>query len=107
MNEIKIYPFDQDRFPVVVTTFQGLEQVLGEEILRLGGEDIVERSRAVQFTGNKKLLYAANYHLRTALRVLRVVGSSVLLTRMPSTGRSGRSPGTPIFPITRSSLWSR
>jgi putative N6-adenine-specific DNA methylase len=74
MNEIKIYPFDQDRFPVVVTTFQGLEQVLGEEILRLGGEDIVERSRAVQFTGNKKLLYAANYHLRTALRVLRVVG---------------------------------
>jgi putative N6-adenine-specific DNA methylase len=74
MEEIKIYPFDEDRFPVVVTTFQGLEGVLGEEIMRLGGEDIAEKSRAVMFTGNKKLLYAANYHLRTALRVLRVVG---------------------------------
>ncbi len=73
MEEVKIYPFDKVRFPVVVTTFQGLERVLAEEIMRLGGTDIAEKSRAVTFAGDKKLLYAANYNLRTALRVLRVL----------------------------------
>jgi len=73
MEEVKIYPFDETHFPVVVTTFQGLEGVLAGEVMRLGGTDIAEKSRAVTFTGDKKLLYAANYHLRTALRVLRVV----------------------------------
>lgn len=73
MEEMKIYPFEDTRFPVVATTFQGLEGVLAEEVLRLGGRDVMEQSRAVTFTGDRKLLYAANYHLRTALRVLRVV----------------------------------
>ncbi len=73
MEKVKIYPFEDARFPVVVTTFQGLEGVLAEEVMRLGGGDIEERSRAVTFSGNKKLLYASNYYLRTALRVLRVV----------------------------------
>ena len=73
MEKVKIYPFEDARFPVVVTTFQGLEGVLAEEVMRLGGGDIEEKSRAVTFSGNKKLLYASNYYLRTALRVLRVV----------------------------------
>jgi len=73
MEEIRTYAFDDARYPVVVTTFQGLEGVLAEEVMRLGGTDIEEHSRAVTFSGDKKLLYAANYHLRTALRVLRVV----------------------------------
>ena len=70
---MNIYSFEEKRFPLVATTFQGLEEILAEEVMRLGGTDIRVKSRAVTFTGNKKLLYAANYHLRTALRILRVI----------------------------------
>ena len=73
MEDLSLYPFDAEKFPVVVSTFQGLERVLADEVVRLGGLDAEERGRAVTFTGTRKLLYAANYHLRTALRVLRVV----------------------------------
>ncbi len=69
-----IYSFDKEQFPMVATTFQELEPLLAEEVMRLGGKDIKEKSRAVTFSGTRKLLYAANYHLRTALRVLRVMG---------------------------------
>ncbi len=68
-----VYSPEEKQFPMVATTFQGLEGVLAEEVMRLGGTEIREKSRAVTFRGNKKLLYAANYHLRTALRILRVV----------------------------------
>jgi putative N6-adenine-specific DNA methylase len=48
----------------------GLEEVLAQEILDLGGRDVEIFRRAVSFTGNKELLYKANYRLRTAIRVL-------------------------------------
>ncbi|MCD6201162.1 MAG: class I SAM-dependent RNA methyltransferase [Bacteroidales bacterium] len=68
-----VYALEEKQFPMVATTFQGLEGVLAEEVMRLNGIEIREKSRAVTFRGNKKLLYAANYHLRTALRILRVI----------------------------------
>lgn len=58
---------------MVATTFRSLEEVLAGEVMRLEGREIREKTRAVTFTGNKKLLYAANYHLRTGLRVLLVM----------------------------------
>ncbi len=70
---MNVYSLGEREFPMVATTFQGLEGVLAEEVMRLGGREIRERSRAVTFRGDKKLLYAANYHLRTALRVMRVI----------------------------------
>ena len=48
----------------------GLEEILAGELLALGASDIELLNRAVAFEGNKKLLYAANYHCRTALRIL-------------------------------------
>ena len=51
-------------------TFQGLEEVLANELRSIGAKDIKILKRAVSFSGDKKLLYRANYELRTALRIL-------------------------------------
>ena len=55
---------------MTATTLFGLEEVLMEELRELGAQDIEKVNRAVIFTGDKELLYKANLHLRTALRVL-------------------------------------
>ena len=62
-----------DQFTIVVKTFQGLEEVLAGEIKSLQVKDIQILTRAVSFTGDLISLYKANYHLRTALKVLAEV----------------------------------
>jgi putative N6-adenine-specific DNA methylase len=59
-----------EHFYMVAKTFQGLEEVLAQEIRGLGVQDIEILNRAVRFKGDLKSLYAANYKLRTALKVL-------------------------------------
>lgn len=61
------------KFELTAKTLFGLEDILAEEIEKLGGENIVKAHRAVTFTGDKELMYKANYHLRTALRILKPV----------------------------------
>lgn len=51
-------------------TFKGLEQVLAQELIELGANNVLIERRAVSFEGDKALLYRANLCLRTALRVL-------------------------------------
>lgn len=58
---------------LVVKTLFGLENVLAEEIKELGGKDIEVSKRAVSFYGNKRLMYKANYCLRTGLSVLQTI----------------------------------
>lgn len=60
-------------FEMIAKTFYGLEEVLAEEIINLGGDDVEIGRRAVFFKGDKKLMYKANLHLRTALRVLKPI----------------------------------
>lgn len=60
---------------LVVKTLFGLEDVLAEEIKELGGLEIEKQKRAVAFYGNKRLMYKANLHLRTGLRVLQTIHS--------------------------------
>jgi len=55
---------------IVAKTFHGLEEVLVAELEALGATNIKKVTRAVEFEGDKKLLYRANYELRTALRIL-------------------------------------
>ena len=55
---------------MIAKTLQALEPVLVQELEALGASDIEEGRRMVSFTGDKKLLYTANYRLRTALRIL-------------------------------------
>jgi len=64
-----------DTLTMIAKTFQGLEEVLARELKDLGAEDIVPITRGVQFSGDKKMLYLANYNCRTALRVLLPVSN--------------------------------
>ena len=59
---------------MVAKTFGGLEEVLADELKALGAENVKAGLRAVTFTGDKGLLYKANFCLRTALRVLKPIG---------------------------------
>jgi putative N6-adenine-specific DNA methylase len=60
----------EERFDIVVTTFQGMEDLVIDEINALGIEEVEKLRRAVKCKGTKKDLYRLNLHLRTALRVL-------------------------------------
>ena len=55
---------------IIAKTFSGLEEVLIEEIKEIGGTNIKKLQRSVSFEGDKKILYRANYKLRTALKIL-------------------------------------
>jgi len=57
-------------FPLIAKTITGLEQVLSDELLKLGARDIEILNRAVRFTGDLGTLYKANLCLHTALRIL-------------------------------------
>ncbi len=54
----------------VAKTLFGLEGVLADELQALGAGEVKTLTRAVSFTGDKRILYKANYHLRTALKIL-------------------------------------
>lgn len=55
---------------LVATTIQGLEEILADELYALGAKNIYIQKRAVEFTGDKHLMYRACYELRTAIRVI-------------------------------------
>ena len=60
-------------FEMIAKTFQGLENVLAEELTGLGADNIQTGHRMVSFTGNQEMLYRANFALRTAIRVLKPI----------------------------------
>lgn len=51
----------------------GLEEILAEELTGLGANNIEIGNRMVSFEGDLALMYRANFHCRTALRILRTV----------------------------------
>jgi len=58
---------------MIAKTFQGLEEVLAEELTALGANDIQIGRRMVSFSGDKEMLYKSNFCLRTAIRVLKPI----------------------------------
>lgn len=60
-------------FHLVAKTSAGLEQVLADEISKLGGKNVTTGKRAVFYEGDLELIYKSNYWLRTALRVLKEI----------------------------------
>lgn len=58
-------------FDMVAKTFQGLEDVLAEELRQLGALNVEPGRRMVSFQGDKEMLYKANFCCRTALRILK------------------------------------
>lgn len=63
----------EENMELVAKTFQGLEDVLAEELRRLGAEDIRQGTRMVAFKGDKAMMYKANFCCRTALRILKQI----------------------------------
>jgi putative N6-adenine-specific DNA methylase len=57
------------------TTLAGLEEVLAQELIEIGADEVQIGRRSVYFSGDQKMLYKANYCLRTALRILKPVDS--------------------------------
>ena len=61
----------KSEFNIYVTTYQGLEEILLEELVqsKIGSKHEI-RKRGVAFAGNIEDVYRANYLVRSALRVL-------------------------------------
>ena len=64
-----------NEFQMLAKTFKGLEQVLAAELIELGANNVQTERRAVSFTGDKRMLYTANFCLRTASRILVPIAS--------------------------------
>ena len=58
-------------FEMIAKTFQGLEEILAKELIDLGANGVAIGNRMVSFKGDKALMYKANFHLRTAIRILK------------------------------------
>lgn len=66
---------NQARIPIVVKTLSGLEELLEAELQSLGIENTKLLRRGVAFEGNIEQVYRANMYCRTAISVLREIGS--------------------------------
>jgi len=60
-------------FELIAKTFMGLEQVLAKELTQLGANNVQIGRRMVSFTGDKEMMYRANFQLHTAIRVLKPI----------------------------------
>ena len=66
---------ETQQFPLIAKTMAELEDVLAEELIGLGANNVEIGTRMVSFTGDKALMYKTNLHCRTALRILKPVYS--------------------------------
>lgn len=63
----------EQEFELIAKTFMGLEPVLAKELTQLGANNVQAGRRMVSFTGNKEIMYRANFQLHTAIRILKPV----------------------------------
>jgi putative N6-adenine-specific DNA methylase len=64
-----------DTFKLIAKTFHGLEDVLAEELEQIGAANVECGCRMVSFSGDLAMVYKANLHCRTALRILKPIHS--------------------------------
>ena len=62
-----------DNFYMLAKTMFGLEEILADELRKLGAQSVKPMNRAVSFKGDKGFMYKANLNLRTALRILKPI----------------------------------
>lgn len=63
----------QQTFEMIAKTLEGLEEVLAQELTELGADNVEIGRRMVSFTGDKQMMYRANFALRTAIRILKPI----------------------------------
>ncbi|MGC4129732.1 MAG: THUMP domain-containing protein [Bergeyella sp.] len=59
-----------ENLQIQIKTFFGLEEILANEIKKLGGKNVEIKNRAVNCEGDLGFLYKINYSARTALKIL-------------------------------------
>ena len=57
-----------NEFELIAKTFMGLEPVLAKELTQLGANNVEIGRRMVSFTGDKEMMYRANFQLHTVFR---------------------------------------
>ena len=62
-----------EKFEMVAKTFQGLEEILADELRGIGALNVQPGRRMVAFEGDLATLYKANLCCRTALRILKPI----------------------------------
>jgi 23S rRNA (guanine2445-N2)-methyltransferase / 23S rRNA (guanine2069-N7)-methyltransferase len=60
-------------FDLIAKTLFGLEGVLAAELVELGAEQVEPGRRMVAFRGDVAMMYRANIHCRTAVRILKPI----------------------------------
>ena len=63
----------EQQFELIAKTFMGLEPVLAKELSQLGADNVQAGRRMVSFTGDKEMMYRANFQLRTAIKILKPI----------------------------------
>ena len=63
----------EQEFELIAKTFMGLEPVLAKELTQLGANNVQIGRRMVSFTGNKEMMYRANFSLHTAIRIIKPI----------------------------------
>jgi len=69
------------KFKIVAKTLAGLENILASEIRALGAESVSVERRAVSFIGDQEMMYKANFHCRTAIKILKPIAEFEVATR--------------------------
>ena len=60
-------------FELIAKTFMGLENILAQELTLMGANNVQTGRRMVSFTGDKEMMYRANFQLHTAIRILKPI----------------------------------
>lgn len=63
----------EQEFELIAKTFMGLEPVLAQELTELGANNVQTGRRMVSFTGDKEMMYRANFQLHTAIKILKPI----------------------------------
>ena len=62
-----------ENFKMIAKTFYGFENILCDELLKLGAQKITKGLRSVSFYGDTGFMYKSNLSIRTALKILKPI----------------------------------
>jgi len=70
----------EKNFKMLAKTLFGLEEILAQELRKLGASNVEIGTRNVTFEGDKGFMYKANLCLRTAIKILKPISSFNVFT---------------------------
>ena len=70
----------EENFKMVAKTLFGFEDILANELIQLGAQEVKTGVRNVSFVGDKGFMHKANLALRTATKILKPINSFKIKT---------------------------